>query len=199
MKEKKKKENKENILISERVKLKNEMKSKALYAEMKEKIEQRIKEIEEDIGNKVVDDYHKEIIKTIEGLGGDETALDGSGRRRLWTLLKRKFPKINSSFPVGKKDRKGNLITNHEGLKKFYFKTYINRLRNRPMKDGFEELKELKDILFKLRLKLCKKQKSKPWDMKDLEAAQKELKKDKSRDPNGWLNELFKEGVAGNN
>ena len=67
------------------------------------------------------------------------------------------------------------------------------------MKDGFEELKELKEILFKLRLKLCKKQKSKPWDMKDLEAAQKELKKDKSRDPNGWLNELFKEGVAGNN
>ena len=64
------------------------MKSKVLDAEMKKKIEQRIKEIEEDIGSKVVDDYHKEIIKTIEGLGGDETALDGSGRRRLWTLLK---------------------------------------------------------------------------------------------------------------
>ena len=96
---------------------------------------------------------------------------------------------------MGKKDHKGNLITNHKGLKKLYLKTYIDRLRNRPMKDGFEE----KDILFKLRLKLCKKQKSKPWDMKDLEAAQKELKKDKSRDPNGWLNELFKEGVAGNN
>ena len=36
------------------------------------------------------------------------------------------------------------------------------------MKDGFEEMKELKEILFKLRLKLCKKQKSKPWGMKDL-------------------------------
>ena len=117
---KKQKQNKENILISERVKLKKEMKSKKLDAEMKEKIEQRIKEIEEDIGSKYVDDYHKEIIKTIEGLGGDETALDGSGRRRLWTLLKRKFPKNSSSFPVGKKDRKGNLITNHEGLKKLY-------------------------------------------------------------------------------
>ena len=33
----------------------------------------------------------------------------------------------------------------------------------------------------------------------NLEAAMKELKIDKSRDPNGWLNELFKEGVAGNN
>ena len=41
------------------------MKSKVLDAEMKKKIEQRIKEIEEDIGSKVVDDYHKEIIKTI--------------------------------------------------------------------------------------------------------------------------------------
>ena len=67
------------------------------------------------------------------------------------------------------------------------------------MEDGFEELKELKEVLFKLRLKLCKKRKTKQCDMKDLEAALKELKKDKSRDPNGWLNELFQEGVAGNN
>ena len=77
---------------------------------------------------------------------------------------------MKSSFPVGKKDIKGNLITNHEGLKKLYLRTYINRLRNRPMKEGFEDLKELKETLFKLRLKLCKKRKSKPWDMKDLEA-----------------------------
>ena len=137
--------NTENNLIYERVKLRNEIKSKTIDEDMKEKIEQRIKQIEEDIGSKVVNDYHKEIIETIEGLGGDETALDGSGRRRLWTLLKRKFPKIKSSFPVGKKDRKGNLITNHEGLKKLYLRTYINRLRNRPMKEGFDDLKELKE------------------------------------------------------
>ena len=192
----KKIQNSENSLIKERIDLKKDMKSKTVDEEMKLKIEERIKQIEEDIGNKVVDEYHKEIIETIEGLGGDQTALDGAGRKQLWTLLKRKFPKIQSSFPVGKKDHKGNLITNHEGLKKLYLRTYVNRLRNRPIKKGFEELKDLKESLFKLRLKLCGDNKSNPWEMKHLEAAIKELKKDKSRDPNGWLNELFKFEVA---
>ena len=35
--------------------------------------------------------------------------------------------------------------------------------------------------------------------MKHLEAVLKDLKKDKARDPHGWINEIFKEGVAGNN
>ena len=35
--------------------------------------------------------------------------------------------------------------------------------------------------------------------MNHLEAAIKELKKDKARDPNGWLNDLFMKGIAGTN
>ena len=35
--------------------------------------------------------------------------------------------------------------------------------------------------------------------MNHLEAAVKELKKDKARDPNGWLNDLFMKGIAGTN
>ena len=34
--------------------------------------------------------------------------------------------------------------------------------------------------------------------MKDLLKVLSSLKKDKARDPNGWLNDIFKEGVAGN-
>ena len=76
-------QNTENSLIKERIDLKKDMKSKTVDEEMKLKIEERIKQIEEDIGNKVVDEYHKEIIETIEGLGGDQTALDGAGRKQL--------------------------------------------------------------------------------------------------------------------
>ena len=191
---KKKSENNENTLIRERIELK---KTKPIDEEMKEKINERIKQIEMEIGNEIVDNYHKEIIDTIKGLGGDETCLDGSGRKRLWGLLKKKCPKVRSTVPVGKKDRKGNVITNHKGLKKLYLKTYINRLRSRPIKEEFEDLKNLKLVLFNLRKELCDKQKSQPWEMKDLEAAMKDLKKDKARDPNGWINDIFKEGVAG--
>ena len=35
--------------------------------------------------------------------------------------------------------------------------------------------------------------------MNDLEKVLNSLKKDKARDPNGWVNEIFKEGVAGRN
>ena len=101
------------------------------------------------------------------------------------------------SVPVGKKDGKGNIITNHEGLKQLYLKTYIQRLRNRPIKSDFEELKQMKTDLFYLRLKLAASQKSKAWEMKDLEKVLNGLKMDKARDPNGWANDIFKEGVAG--
>ena len=110
-------ESSENNLIKERIKLKNEEKSDVITEQMKQKIKVRIKEIENEIGDKVGESYLKEILETIQGLGGDQTSLDGSGRKKLWSLLKRKFPKIQSAFPVGKKDRKGNLITNHLGLK----------------------------------------------------------------------------------
>ena len=84
-------------------------------------------------------------------------------------------------------------------MKKLYLKTYKQRLRNRPVQNGYEEIKNLKIILFNLRKNLSKSRKSKPWEIKDLEKAMKSLKKNKARDPNGWINDLFKEGVAGTN
>ena len=115
----------------------------------------------------------------------------------MWKVLKKNYPKISASVPVGKKDRKGNIITNHEGLKQLYLQTYINRLRNRPIKLDFEEIKKMKTELFELRLEISKQQKSVPWTLEQLEAAIKSLKRDKARDPNGFINDIFKEGVAG--
>ena len=186
----------EKSLIRERIELKKDINSSIITEELKQKIEKRIIEIEKEIGDKVAESYHNEIIQTIKDLGGDESSLDGSGRNKLWKIMKRKFPKTESVIPVGKRDRRGNIITNHMGLKHMYLKTYVDRLRSRPMREDFEELKQLKKILFELRLKLCKTRKTRPWEIIDLEAAIKDLKKDKARDPNGWVNELFMNKVA---
>ena len=188
-----------NTLLRERMDKIKESKTKNITEDLKKQIEVRTQEIENEIGSKVVQEYHEEIIETINNLGGDETSIDGSGRQKLWKILKRKFPKTKSNIPMGKKDRKGNVISNHLGLKELYLKTYKHRLRNRPVQKEFEEIKDLKMILFNLRKKVCKNRKSEPWNMKNLDDAIKSLKKDKARDPNGWINELFKEGVAGNN
>ena len=65
------------------------------------------------------------------------------------------------------------------------------------MKEDLLDMKDLKNDLFKLRLKLATRMKSEPWTFEDLEKALKALKKDKARDPNGWANKLFKAAVAG--
>ena len=87
--------------------------------------------------------YQNEILDTLKKLGGDSKMLNGSGRKKLWELLKKKYPKCSPSIPVGKKDRFGNLITYDEGLKKLYLQTYMHMLRNRPIEEKFEELKIL--------------------------------------------------------
>ena len=48
-----------------------------------------------------------------------------------------------------------------------------------------------------MKLKLAASKRSSPWCMADLEKAPKDLKINKSRDPEGLINELFKINVIG--
>ena len=89
---KRKEQFKSDIKLKERIKLKNEEKSSTIDEDMREQISKRISQIEEDIGDDVAKENHKIIIETIKELG-DEDNLNGSGRKKLWGLLKEKFPK----------------------------------------------------------------------------------------------------------
>ena len=172
---KKKETSKTDELLKERIKLNKEIKCQTVDDNMKDMINERIRQIEEEIGEDVANENHKVVVETLHELG-DGSNLNGSGRKKLWSLLKKKFPKSSHAIPVAKKDGKGNLVTNHKELKKLYLKTYTQRMRNRPMKADLEELKDLKEELFDIRLKLVSKKKSEPWTMDDLEKALKTLK-----------------------
>ena len=184
-------------LLIERLELKRQAKVSNIDDVVKQNLEEKIEKIENDIGEHVGKENYMAIAETIKELGYDN--VNGTGRRKVWKILKKKFPKKSHVVPVGKKDSKGKIVTNHEQLKHLYLKTYRQRMRSRPMKDKLENLKELKNNLFDLRLELSKENKTRPWKMIHLETVLKGLKKDKSRDPNGWINELFKDGVIGNN
>ena len=67
------------------------------------------------------------------------------------------------------------------------------------MKENLKDMKIMKSKLFETRIELAKENKTQPWKMVHLEAVLKALKKNKSRDPNGWVNELFQDGVIGDN
>ena len=98
---------------------------------------------------------------------------------------------------MAKHDHAGNIITAPEAIKSLYVDTYKDRLRNRTMKPELMDIFFLKTELWESRNEYLKKEKSKPWSAENLDAVLKNLKNNKSMDPNGMINEVFKEGYIG--
>ena len=146
-------------LLKERMILKKEIRSGTIVEELRTKIKQKIEAIEESIGDKAVQENFRTIVETVKSLG-DEQNLNVLGRQKLWKILKHKFPKNSLAVPVGKRNRSGKIVTEHQELKHLYLKTFTQRMRNRPMKKELENLKEIKEDLFISRLKLAESNKS---------------------------------------
>ena len=98
---------------------------------------------------------------------------------------------------MAKRDENETLITSPELLRSLYLRTYKHRLRNREMKEDLMDIFFLKEELWISRLEELKKVKTVPWDIFELREALKTLKNNKTADPNGMTNELFKEGCLG--
>ena len=113
-----------------------------------------------------------------------------------WKVKKKLFPQVQDS-PMAKKNEDGLIITSPNLLKDLYLRTYSHRLRQREMKPEYLDVFCLKMELWESRLDELKQQKSKPWSKKDLDKVLKSLKNNKTRDPNGMINEIFKEGCIG--
>ena len=118
-------------------------------------------------------------------------------RINMWKIKQKVHPKYEASVPVAKKDNNGNLICNKSELKKLYVEVYTDRLRHRKIQEEYNDLKENKEYLFGLRLKIASGRKSADWTMCDMNKVLKKLKTKKATDPVGIVNELFKPGVAG--
>ena len=160
--------------------------ARQIVAEKLKEIDEAVAEEESDRNIKVV----KEHINSIETLEGNFSQLG------LWKLKQRLCPS-NSDPPMAKHDEKGNLITAPETLKKLYLETYVKRLSHRDMKEDYLDIYFLKTDLWQSRLEIIKEVKTPPWKMADLEAVLKSLKNNKCMDPNGMINEVFKEGCIG--
>ena len=114
----------------------------------------------------------------------------------LWKLKKHMCPHSREP-PIAMSDEEGNLVTNATKLKDMAVKAYQERLRNRPIKEGMEEIKDAKENLAENLMEEAKLNKTDSWTLSDLDNVLQGLKKNKSRDPNGLANEIFKPDVAG--
>ena len=119
--------------------------------------------------------------------------------QEIWKILKTIGPKHGSTLPIAKKDHKGVLISDPKEIKKLLAKEYRQRLRSRPLRPDLIDLKQRRKYIFKMQMKLAEGTSSKPWILKDLNNALRDLKNKKSRDHAGYVNEIFKHGVIGTN
>jgi exonuclease III len=120
----------------------------------------------------------------------------GNISSEIWKLKKELCPRSRDP-PTAMVDNEENLVTDVEKIKEMAAKAYEHRLRNRPMKEGMEDIKQAKENVADKVLEAARTIKTDPWDMDNLDTVLKNLKKNKSRDPHGLINELFKEETAG--
>ena len=94
-------------------------------------------------------------------------------------------------------DAEGNLVTSDRALQKRAQEVFSQRLQGNKIEPHLAELQNDVNTLCELRVKISESNKSEKWTMEDLKTVLKQLDNDKSKDPDGHANELFKEGFAG--
>ena len=143
--------------------------------------------------DELADDYFKKIKAAAEEI---DCEVGGNISSDIWKLKKQLFPQHRDP-PTAMLDPDGNLVKSQEQIKKLAAKAYEKRLENRPMKSDLEEIRKSKEKLAEKLMEVAKENKSPDWTSKDLYKVLEQLKNNKSRDPYGLANEIFRNDVAG--
>ena len=172
------------------------LKIKACKDDEKDNLEEELNKIENEVCELVSEQNYKKVVENFKHLGNKAGQIQQQG---IWNIKRKLFPKNKESLPFAKKDCDGKIITSQHQMKALYLDTFLHRLRHRPINKDYIKLKNLKEQLFKRRMEYSMNNKSKMWDKDQLLKVLKALKNNKSRDPHGMVNELFKPGVIGDN
>ena len=173
--------------------LKDENKKSSESMKKKHNLEDKIDDIDRMLAEKNAEKQATTITEHFNELTGDDGELS---TLKMWNL-KKKLSSQNNEVPMAMQDDAGNLITGKMSLRKLYQTTYQDRLSDKPIQDGWEDIKELKDFLFRNRLKLSSEIISKDWDISQIKEVCSKLKSGKARDRDDLIYELFNPAVCG--
>ena len=176
-----------NDLISLRNKLRQQ--SKVTNTSIDTNIEDEIANVEKKITDLVEDEKLKKFMNLFGPFTEDN--LPSNTNQSIWNIKRKIYKPQNSSYPVAKYNPEGRLVTDSNELKSLTLEHFKNRLRNRPIHQGFENLKCLKEELCQKLIQLVKMIPYKEWTMNQLENVLKTIKKNKAQDPYGLIGELF--------
>ena len=158
--------------------------------------EKEIEALDENISNLEAEINHNLIKEHFEKYKEDPEKVN---LHQVWKTMGKLWPKAGTSLPTAKKNHAGKLVSEPKELKKLLAKEYKQRLRVRPVRPDFEQLEIRKELIFNMKLKLAEANSSILWTLGNLEDALRDLKKNKSRDNDGLVNEIFKKDVIGKN
>ena len=158
------------------------------------KVKRKIEEISEEIAEEEAVENHKMIINNFKSLSEN---VENINLQQMWKLSKKMWPKNGVTLPTAKRNTRGKIVSGPREIRNILAREYKDRLRSRPMRPDLKELKKRKKLIFDLKMKLSQAKSSPDWKMSDLEKALSNLKKNKSRDPEGYINEIFKTDVIG--
>ena len=96
----------------------------------------------------------------------------------MWKFKRKIWPKKASALPAAKYNHRGQLVSTGEEVKNAIKKAYTERLRRRPVHPKVTKLYKKKTI--DMKLKLSKNNKSKPFEIAELEAVLSKRKKEKA-------------------
>ena len=156
----------------------------------------KINSVDIDIAQKEAEESRNIIINNFKKFSENP---ENVNLQQMWKLMKTLWPKTNSILPTAKRNHHGKVVSSPKEIKDVLSKEYKDRLRLRPIRPDLKSMKARKRNIFKMKLKLACSRKSSMWTMKDLEKALADLKNNKSRDFEGFINEIFKANVIGDN
>ena len=158
-----------------------------------EKSKEECHTLENELATKYSNHYFDKVKREADKI---DTEVGGFNSGSMWKFKKEMFPQARDP-PTAMLDSEGVLQIDDTKIKEAAIDAYTHRMRNRQIKPNLEGLKSIKETLCEDRLKETKLNKSPDWDLNDLDIVLHHLKKDASRDPHGYANEIFKPGVAG--
>ena len=169
--------------------------------EMRRSLKNKVDEISvnklKEVENKLSEMCAEENVAIInEACAGLTCEGGGVNAGKLWSL-KKKLQGTTYEPPTAMLDQKGNLVTTKSTLEKLTIDVYTNRLKPNKIKDSLKVHEVQQEELWKKRLKEAQGNITPDWTMDDLDTVLKQLKNNKSRDPMGFTNELFKPECAG--
>ena len=180
--------------INQKISKSIDQRNKLLTLDETPEIKNKIEEIDEVIAMMEADENREKIFKNFKTFSDNPETLN---LQQIWKLNKKLWPKHGNTLPIAKRNQRGKLVSNPHELKKVLAREYKDRLRQRSIRQDLLAMRNRRKKIFLLKMKLSGKRRTPDWNLTQLERALKDLKNNKSRDFEGYVNEIFKADVIG--